>query len=264
MENEVDEISLEEATKAEEASFNAEDSELPTETPVEHDVEVEEVKEVVQEPEYARITKAELADLMAKAGSVDKAFGKIGGIERDLAQLRQPGQPIELTADSFPLLKEQFPELAELQAKDMRELFSKIKGGGSIDTEAVEKLVSEKVSGIRQQAIDANLDAIVGGDWVAEFNSAECQTWKDSQPEDVKALTNSDSLRDAAKFLRMYQSFKNKPAERTSAPKPSVRSQQLAASVSPKGSGGIQSAEPNTEEDAFNAEATRLSDRKKS
>ena len=187
MENEVDEISLEEATKAEEASFDAEDSELPTETPVEHEDKVEEVKEVVQEPEYARITKAELADLMAKAGSVDKAFGKIGGIERDLAQLRQPGQPIELTADSFPLLKEQFPELAELQAKDMRELFSKIKGGGSIDTEAVEKLVSEKVSGIRQQAIDANLDAIVGGDWVAEFNSAECQTWKDSQPEDVKA-----------------------------------------------------------------------------
>ena len=60
----------------------------------------------------------------------------------------------------------------------------------------------------------------------------------------------------------MYQTFKNKP--KVEAPKPSARSQQLAASVSPKGSGGIQAAEPNTEEDAFNAEATRLSDRKKS
>lgn len=252
---------------AEEAVFNAiaEDKELPTETPVAPEAKVEEVvtEPAQEEPEYAKITKAELADLMAKAGSVDKAFGKIGGIERDLAQLRQPGQAIEVTADSFPSLKEQFPELAELQAKDMRELFSKIKGGGSgIDSEAVEKLVSEKVSGIRQQAIDANLDAIVGGDWAVEFNSPACQAWKDSQPEDVKALTNSDSLRDAAKFLRMYQTFKNKP--KVEAPKPSARSQQLAASVSPKGSGGIQSAEPNTEEDAFNAEATRLSDRKKS
>lgn len=251
---------------AEEAVFNAiaEDKELPTETPVELEVKVEEVvtEPVQEEPEYAKITKAELADLMAKAKSVDKVFGKIGSMEFDLAQLRQPGQTIEVTADSFPKLKEQFPELAELQAQDMKDLFAKIKGGHSIDPETVEKLVSEKVSGIRQQAIDANLDSIVGGDWVAEFNSTECQAWKDSQPEDVKALTNSDSLRDAAKFLRMYQTFKNKP--KVEAPKPSARSQQLAASVSPKGSGGIQSAEPNTEEDAFNAEATRLSDRKKS
>lgn len=263
MENDIEEGLSEEARKAEEDSFNAvaEPQEPSTETPMEPKVKEEVVEVVTPAPEYAQITKAELADLMAKAGSVDKAFGKIGGIERDLAQLRQPGQTIEVTVDSFPSLKEQFPELAELQAKDMRELFFKIKGGGSgIDAEAVGKIVSEQVSTIRQQAIDESLNAIVDGDWVAEFNSAECQAWKASQPADVVALTSSDSLRDAAKFLRLYQVSKTKP--KVEAPKPSARSQQLAASVSPKGSGGTQTAEPNTEEDAFNAEATRRSNRK--
>jgi flagellar hook-basal body complex protein FliE len=243
-----------EVGETEEAGFDAAmTTQEPTETPEPDEVVfVEPAQE--PEPEYAQITKAQLDDLMAKANKadVDKAFGKIGVLHDVVAALQKStsaGQSIEVTADDFSELREEFPELADLQAKGLNKILSKFKGTG-VDTEAIDKMVSERVSAVRQQTIDASLDAIVDGDWTEAVNSDKYKAWIATQAADVKALEASDSVRDAAKLLRMFKSYA--PA-RAQEPKPSTRTQQLAAAVNPKGAGGNTSTAPTTEEDAFNA-----------
>lgn len=228
---------------------------VPTATP---ELEREpEPKKPEPEIEYAQITKAELADLMAKAGRVDNAFGEIGGIKRVLTQLQATpsGQPIEVTAEDFAELREEFPELAELQAKGLNKILAKMKGGGDLD--AVNRLVTEKVAEVRQQAIDASLDAVVGGDWTAEVNSDGYKNWIATQPQDVKALEASDSVRDAARLLRLFKSY---VPPKPDVPKTSTRKQQLeAAAATPKGTGGGHQPNPNTDEAAqaaFDAQFT--------
>jgi hypothetical protein len=231
-----------------EAGFDSGSTETPTEE-TKPAAEEAPKEEAAPEPKYAQITEAQYQDLMAKAASVDKAFGKIGGIERTLATLQTPsGQSIEVSADDFAELREEFPELAELQAKGLNKVLGKLKGPAS-DPAAIDKLVGDRVADVRKQLIDASLDAIVDGDWVTEFNSPECQTWMNSQPENVQALAASDSARDAARFLRMYQASKAKPKPEPK-PEPSTRKQQLEAAIPPKGTGGHPSS---PKENAFAA-----------
>lgn len=227
------------------AAFDAEDNPgkkiVPTVTP-EPEAKVEPEAETKPEPvEYAQITKAEYDALMAKAdrADIDKAFGKIGGLERDLKQM-QATEAVQVTADSFPKLKAEFPELAELQAQDMRELLAKVRGGG-VDHATMEKLVSDKVEEVRRQAIDTSLDAVAGGDWVAEVNSPAYKTWIAAQPAEMRALESSDSIRDAAKLLRAFKSYVP--------PVKSTRKQQLeAAAATPKGTGGGRESALSTDE----------------
>jgi len=237
------------AQEAEQAGFDEPDQvQEPTETP-EPETTLE--HEAAPEPKYVQLTQEQLDALMAKAdkAEIDKAYGKIGEFGRVIAQLQQTtaaGQAIEVTADDFPKLREEFPELAELQAKDMNAILSRFKGTG-VDMAATEKKFSEQVEAIRQQATDTSLDAVVGGDWVAEVNSDAYKTWIATQPAETRALEASDSIRDAAKLLR---AFKARPK---SEPRPSTRTQQLAAAVPPKGTGTVRTSQPTTEEEAFNA-----------
>lgn len=262
---------MEEMNAEEQAAFNAGVGE-PTVTP-EPTAEVEKVEQKPEEeiaPKWAQITEDQLSDLMKKAGSIDEmrtsleksfgtAFGKIGGIERVLTQLQSAPTGIAVTADDFPELREQFPELAELQAKDLNKIFAKIKGGNAIDMEAVNAMVSEKVAETRQQLleesrqqmIDSTLDEIVGRPWREDRDSPEYAAWLATQPDEVKALTRSDFLRDASKVLRQYQAFKSSP--KTPDPKLSTRKQQLEAGVTPKGTGAGNLSNPNSDEAAQKA-----------
>lgn len=191
-----------------------------------------EVAPDVPEVEYAKITQAQLDDLMAKASKadIDKAFGKIGVLHDVVASLQKStGQAIEVTAEDFAELREEFPELAELQAKGLNKILAKMKGGGDLD--AVNRLVTEKVAEVRQQAIDASLDAVVGGDWTEEVKSDGYKNWIATQPQDVKALEASDSVRDAARLLRLFKSY---VPPKPDVPKPSTRQQQLEAAATPR------------------------------
>ena len=252
---------------AAQAAFDAEvGGGIPTETP--EPKPAEEVKpEVKPEPEpapaveYAQITKAEYADLMAKASQVDKAFGKIGGIERVLQQLQTPGQAVEVNEEDFAALSAEFPELAKTLIESQKKAFARIKGAATVDPAVVEKIVSERVEKTRKEMIDSTLDQIVGGDWVADRHSEEFVKWESEQPAEVKALVDSNDLRDAARMMRMWKAHKDapKPAP-VPPPKPSSRRQQLeAAAATPKGTGGSIQANPNSDEAAqaaFDAQFT--------
>jgi len=246
-------------------SFGTEDA-TPTETPVVEDkvAEVtEDTPEVVEEPEapapeFMQITKSQFDDLMAKASQVDtlrsmsdKAFGKIGGIERVLSELKQQpqGQPVQLSEDDFAELKGEFPELAELQMKGMQRLLGKLRVP-QVDTSAIEQMVGAQTSNTRSELVDTTLDAIVDGDWKEEVKTDKFAQWINGQGDDVKALGSSDSLRDAAKLMRLFKAHKDAPPP---APTPaSSANRRIAAAVSPKGTNAI-SSQNLTEEDAFNA-----------
>lgn len=228
---------------------------VPTATPEPAQVKPEvRVAEPKPQPEYAQITKSELADLMAKAGQVDKAFGKIGGIERVLAQIQSApaGQSVDVTDDDFADLRAEYPELAQLLIKGQKTVFGKLKGAAP-DSLAIDKVVNDKVAMTRKELIDSHLDAIVGGDWVKEVNSPAYATWIATQPADIKALGASDSLRDASTLMRTFSTFKAKPTPKPEPAKPSARKQQLEAAISPKGTGAIPTGGPRTEEEAFEA-----------
>ena len=236
---------------AAQAAFDAEVGGSPTVTP--EPKPAEEVKpEVTPEPEpvieYAQITKAEYADLMAKANQVDKAFGKIGGIERVLQQLQQPGQ-VEVNDDDYAALTAEYPELAKTLIEGQKKALSRIKGSASVDPAAVDKIVSERVAQTRMEMIDSTLDLIVSGDWRADRASEGFKAWEAAQPAEIQALAASDDLRDASRMMRMWKQHKDTP--RTPAPKPSSRKQQLeAAAATPKGTGGSIQANPNSDEAA--------------
>lgn len=253
-----------ETVETEDAGFDGFGTEelTPTETPVVED-KVEEVVEVPPEPEapapeFMQITKSQFDDLMAKASQVDtlrsmsdKAFGKIGGIERVLTELRQSpqGQPVQLSEDDFAELKGEFPELAELQMKGMQRLLGKLRVP-QVDTSAIEQMVGDRVTSTRSELVDTTLDAIVDGDWKEEAKSEKFASWIEGQSNDIKALGGSDSLRDAAKLMRLYKNHRDAPP-----PAPvttSSTSRRIAAAVSPKGTNAVTSTN-QTEDDAFNA-----------
>ena len=237
---------------AAQAAFDAEVGGAPTVTP--EPQPAEEVKpEVKPEPEpvieYAQITKAEYADLMAKASQVDKAFGKIGGIERVLQQLQAPGQ-VEVNDEDYAALTAEYPELAKTLIEGQKKALSRIKGSASVDPAAVDKIVSERVAQTRMEMIDSTLDLIVNGDWREDRKSEAFMKWENEQPAEVKALVESDDLRDAARMMRLWKSHKDTPKP-TPAPKTSSRKQQLeAAAATPKGTGGAIQANPNSDEAA--------------
>jgi len=227
----------------------------PTETPE----PAPETAAVIEPPvEYAQITKADYDSLMAKANSVDKAFGKIGDIQRVLTQLQSAtpaGQTVQVTAEDFAELRSEYPELAELHIQGLNKVLGKLKGSAPAEPVDVEKIVGERINGIVPKLkIDMTLDAIVDGDWVAERNSTAFKTWEAAQPKNVQDLALSDDLADAKKMMRLYMTAKNTPAPKPApVQKTSSRTQQLAAAFNPKGSGGHTTAGPTTEEEAFNS-----------
>lgn len=232
----------------------------PTETP-EPKPEPGEVKaepadaasEPTPAPKFVQITEDQFNDLVTKANKIDtlqqlpqrldQAFGKIGGVERILNDLKaQPqGQPLQLSAEDFAELKSEYPELAELQMKGMERLVSRFRVP-AVDAQMIDKIVGEKTTGARTEVIDATLDTVIDGDWRAEVRTPEYKQWFDEQPDDVKSLGESMHLRDAARLMRMYKVHRDAPKTKTSeapktpqAPHPTKRA--IAAAVQPKGSG---------------------------
>lgn len=244
-------------------SFGTEDA-TPTETPVVEEVVAEVTPEVVETPEaeapeFMQITKSQFEDLMNKASQVDtlrtmsdKAFGKIGGIERVLTELKQQpqGQPVQLSEDDFAELKGEFPELAELQMKGMQRLLGKLRVP-QVDTSAIEQMVGAQTSNTRAELVDTTLDAIVDGDWKEEVKTDKFAQWINGQSNDIKALGSSDSLRDAAKLMRLFKSHRDAPPPPSPVTQNST-SRRIAAAVAPKGTNAVTS-QNLTEEDAFNA-----------
>lgn len=218
-------------------------------------------------PEYVQITRDEWDSTKARAAKVDEieatsrqrldqVFGKMGGLERKLTELTAgtpAGEAVQVSdADFEELAQEYGPEMAALTAKGLNKILGRMKGAGGLDTDAVTKLVGEKIQAasqeIRAQTVEASLEAVFPG-WKEEVKTPAFATWINAQAADVKALASSDKVGDAAKMLRLFDKAKSAPAQ-TPAPS-NTRQRQIAAAVPPRGDGGHPPA-PEDDDD-FNA-----------
>jgi hypothetical protein len=221
----------------------------------------------VTREDWDRVSKnaAKVDEIEVTFGKLrDQAFGKIGGLERAFAQIQQAtpqGAAVEISAEDFTELKEQYPELAELTLKGLNKAMGKLKGtGGNVDPKVFEEKAGEIRSTVRDEVTDMTLDAILDGDWQQEVRSPKFAEWMNAQTPEVKALAASDKLRDAARLMRLFKVHRDTPAPvptpapspaPTPAPTPSPRQQRTTAAVPPRGDGGHPPAP--SEEDDFNA-----------
>jgi hypothetical protein len=222
-----------------------------TETP---EVVPETPEEKPEPVQYAQITEQQWQEMQAQASQkFDKAFGQLGGMKQVIERLQEQtrsGHPVEVTEDDVSDLRDEFPEIADLTLKALQKVAGKLKGTG--DSPDIERIVTERVSKVQADLIDSRLDEVVDGDWKAEVATPQFQEWLGKQADDVKALSESSSVRDAARMLRIYASAKNQPAAKEPAPEPiSARQRQLAAAVNPKSAGAKPSV--TSEEDEFDA-----------
>lgn len=249
----------------------------PTETPAAADEATQQPEATAEaspppppEPKYVQITEDDWQALQQRAAKVDEisatfgkrldqAFGKVGGIERVISEMQTKtpeGEAVQVTDEDFADLKNEYPELAALHISGLNKVLSKLKGTGGANPEAIEKIVTERVTAataaIRTELVNATLDAVVDGEWLKEVNSPAFDDWIKTQPNDVKALAESDSLNDAKRMLRLYKQAKDTPpAPLPPVPKNTTRARQIAAAVTPKGDGGHPPGP--TEDDEFNA-----------
>ena len=274
MENEVDDIALEAAFNEGSTGEAIKEQMSPTATPDKPEQVAQPVAEVVA-PKYAQITEDELNDLKARAAKIDEikatqeksfgtAFGKIGGIERVLQQLQAMPTLGELSQDDFVELKEQFPELAEMQVKGLNRALAKLKAtapAAGIDPLRVEELVQERIGTAMQKAeVDKRAEQVTAldadhPDWRELVAKPEFEVWKATQPtrfqKTFSKTWDADFLSDA---FADFKASLNKPKP-AAAPAPvvpqSTRKDRLAAAVNPRGTGGH--APGPSEDDDFNA-----------
>lgn len=218
-------------------------------------------------PEFVQVTREDFTKLMQRAEEVDnlkstvqqnadKVFGTIGGIQRILNDLKaQPsGQPLQLSEADFAELTAEYPELAALTTKGIQRVLEKLPARtAAVDPAAIDKVVQERTATVRTEVIDSHLDAVVEGDWREEVKKPEYAAWIEKQPDEVQALGASESLRDAAKLMRLYKAHRDTPpappAQTQPAQQPSpTRSRVIAAAVAPKGA-GVTPVRPSEDDD---------------
>lgn len=252
---------------ADDAQFSAGYEGKPTETPAAKPADKQDAA-----PAPAPVDP--LAELAARFEKIEKSHstlaGHIGGLQRSQQEIQAAlatANAAARTASSAPsqaevkqaaadpqewaALKEQYPEWATATEKLVESRQS------NFDAQAFEAAVDKKLEGqsevMQQKIIDSALGAFFPG-WKKEIKSPEFKAWMDAQPDDVKALSQSSDVGDAAQMLKLYDAFKKTPpAAQKSTPKAdtSAREKRLAAAVAPKGTGGH--ADGASDEDEFEA-----------
>jgi hypothetical protein len=267
MVGELEGINLAADNASEDADFNAgfttEALASSTETPSDDASVSGKTNQEIQAPaELATITSAEWKALTAKAAMVDeikagqqtrddKVFGHIGALKQRIEGLSSmgTGQPVTLNDMDFAELKAEYPELSELYQKGLSKVLERIRPSAStIPKEEIETQVTARTAEVRSELIDAHLDAVIDGDWRMEVNTEPFKAWIDAAPSDVKALQESNSVRDAARLLRLFKASKTTAPTRP--PAPSARQRVLSAAVNPRGA-GVHAPMPS-EDDEFN------------
>ena len=228
--------------------------------------------EPAHEPKYVQVTEDELQRLRSAATAIDEikaeskrqfdaAFGKIGGMQQLLDQLKSQtpsGQAVALTEEDFADLKEQWPELADLTLKGFNKVLDKLKGTGApTATIDVDKLVAERlapeIDRVRQEYRTEITDLRLRAhhkDWKTVLNSQDFLAWEKTLPqeEQQKFLTSSDPEY-VAEMITKFKTAQQAAADK--AKKNSTRQELIEASVAPRGTGGHAPAP--SEDDEFDA-----------
>jgi hypothetical protein len=241
--------------------FNA--PEAPTATPGQQDAGEPSAERSQQEkaPEYAQLTKAELQELKDRAAAIDTiratqdksfgtAFGKIGGIERELQALKS-GAAVEIAESEIQALRDDGWDLIANALDKVRSLRA-IPSGGVDEAKFVE-LMTQRISAAQQeqaQKYELRFLGMQHPDWQQVDKDPAFAAWVSAQPADfqqglVKASNEFDSATVGAAMSAFKASRKQAPAGTDS-----TRRSRLTAAVTPRGTGAMPNTNP---EDDFNA-----------
>lgn len=270
---------------AEEAEFESGFADTPTEKtpPAEDDTEEEPVATPAapEPPKYRQVTEAEwqsvqeastlIAQIKAdNTAGLDKAFGKVGGLERALKELQSAtpqGHTVEITDDIVAELQEEFPEIGGLVLKSFKALAAKLKGtapAAAVDPQELEaKATTAAEARLRALQIEAleedhpNWNVIVGA---PTDTDNPYRKWLATQPAEYQARLNSTVSavvigRSITKFETAAKAAADAAAlaaaEAAKKAKPSTRQQRLEEAAVVKGAGG--NAPGPTDDDQFEA-----------
>lgn len=204
-------------------------------------------------PKYRQITEEEFAALVAvkdaQTALADKAFGKIGGLERTLGQLSEQlkgGSGVQITDEDLAELRSEYPELANSLTKGLNGVLNKVKGGpAQLDPAVLDQLVQERMTPALQAAQEKwerkqeeKALSRSHADWLAVVNSDGFKAWKDQQPNKDEINSSEDAHFVSTVITNFKNSLKPKtPAAPVADPR-DIRRKQLEASIAPKGIGG--------------------------
>lgn len=239
-----------------EDAFAAGLSDTPTETPA---VVFE---EQATAPKYRQITEEEWTEIQTRAAAADTlkatlekvsgtAFGKIGGIERTLAQLQSSGIG-EVSVEDFTKLRDEFPDLAEMLVEGLNGALKKAPRGqpATVDFSELEgkfsATLAEKLDA-QELAFETRLLTARHRDWKEVTATLDFAAWSATKPVEYQqqlAGRDSDFIADA---LTEFKASRQPPA---APPSESLRRSRIAAAETPRGSGGNA---VNDSEDPFMA-----------
>jgi hypothetical protein len=256
--------------ETQDADFESGYGSTPTETPAAAKPDTPDPK---PEPATAPEPVDPIKDLAARFEKFEaghnKLAGHIGGLQRTQQEIQTalaaaqaatktvadaPTQAQVKDAASSPSewekLKEGYPDWALATEKLLDSRMPP-----AFDAKAFEdKLMQEmqgKTEAMQEKIVNAALNAVFPG-WAKEAKTDAFKAWLAAQPDDVKALSASDEIADAATLLKLYDASKTaKPAPSpTPTPKPEVsaREKRLAAAVNPRGTGGHASGSTDLDE----------------
>jgi hypothetical protein len=240
-----------------EAAFSAtQDGTTPTATPAPAPQQVEEVQaEVVAPepaPEYAQITKQEYEAILARAAEIDQikatqekslgtAFGKIGGIERRLAEMSAaPTAPVfDFSDDEIAGLKDDWPQLAAALGK------LKSAKPAAIDYSAAAEHLKPNFEQIRNDALTAarqelraELLAEKHEDWELIVASQAFDAFTKAQPATFQAsLAKASQDWNHREIAKAITSFKEAQARATA--NANARRSRLESAVNPRGTAPV-------------------------
>lgn len=261
--------------KAFEASFaetsGVELTETPvesTETKTETPAPVEPVTDVKAEPEYHQLTKDQFDDLIKlkdMMSKLNRGFGELGNVHQLIKQMQaETPVGIDVSKDDFKeMVDAEFPEMAEMQAKALTRILSKLKLKGT-GQQVDEQALSDRVEhGFTMKVLDEehpDWRDLVGPDGT----ETPLRTWiKEQGPEFEKKVWASRNPILLTKTLKDFKEAQKKAADAAAAastpqpkpenPKADERRDRMAAGVNPKGVPPTSTDGPKTEADAFAA-----------
>jgi hypothetical protein len=271
-------MSVEQLAESNDDEFNAgfESEMIPTATPepqAQNPAPAADAEPVVAAPKFAQITEEQLESLLKSAAQIDeikatsnskldKAFGKIGSIERLMQELQSStpaGQAVEVSPEDFSELSEEYPELANLQMKGLNRVLAKVRGTGpTIDQAQIETLVQQRLAPALEN-VNTTVERQVGAILLAEKHenwreivgkqddkTNAFRVWLELQPEAYRNQINQTNQ--AGVIAKAIDTFKAVQAKKPAIDK---RTGRIEAAVTPKGVGGHALAP--SDDDEFNA-----------
>jgi len=232
-------------------------NDAPTETPG------QQIADAIPEPKYRHFTEDEFNDVMTKVnafdrGAIDKAFGKIGGLERALQQIQastEAGQAIEVTDDDVAELCSEYQELGPMVKTTLQRLATKLRGtGAQLDPEKIHSSVDERLTE-RETATQAEEAAILDEDhpdWRDVYATQEFKDWLSTQSRANQRKFNrtwdADFLSDTFDNFKKFKEQEAALSAEKAGENTNTRQQRLKEAVTPRGTGGHAPA-PDRQDD---------------